>query len=31
MSKVVIVGAGPAGAATALLLVRNGIDVQLID
>ena len=31
MAKVVIVGAGPAGAATALLLARNGIGVELVE
>ena len=31
MPRVVVVGAGPAGAATALLLARNGIDVDLIE
>ncbi len=29
--RVVVVGAGPAGAATALLLARNGIDVTLLE
>ncbi len=31
MAKVVIVGAGPAGAATALLLARNRIEVDLVE
>ena len=31
VAKVVIVGAGPAGAATALLLTRNGIGVELVE
>lgn len=31
MSRVVIVGAGPAGASTAYLLARNGIEVELIE
>lgn len=30
-SRVVVVGAGPAGAATALLLARSGIAVTLIE
>ena len=29
--KVLVVGAGPAGAATALLLARFGVDVRLVE
>jgi len=29
--KVLVVGAGPAGAATALLLARYGLEVTLVD
>lgn len=29
--KVLVVGAGPAGAATALLLARSGVDVTLVE